>query len=266
MQIRQIALDTETTGLFPKEGNRIIQIAGVEIINGEATGKYYNTYMNPERDSNPEALKVHGLTTEFLADKPKFIEIADEFLKFIEGAELIIHNAPFDLGFLNHELNLIGKPALKNAIRDTRVIAQQFYSKEFLTTELVSKQLVEDEKIVQEEKAKSESEQSLIAQLVENSKFRVHSLDHLCKYFGVNLSTREKYHGALVDCELLIQVHFHLEQEQIKHEVSKTTRVSLPIEASNSSIVNVSIFQPNRVQTEEPQAQEFQSKKSMTNQ
>src|SRR3990167_3566864 len=252
MQIRQIASDTETTGLFPKEGNRIVQIAGIEIINGKATGKYYGTYINPERNSHPEALKVHGLTTKFLSDKPKFIEIVDEFLEFIEGAELIIHNAPFDLGFLNHELNLINKPELKNAIVDTRVIAQQLYSKEFLTTELISKQLVEDEQLVQEQKAKSDSDQSLIAELVANSKFRVHSLDHLCQYFGINLSAREKHHGALVDCELLTQVYSHLKQEQVKHEISKITHVAVPIEASsNSSIVNVSIFQPDRIQTQE---------------
>lgn len=259
MKARQIVLDTETTGLFPHEGNRIIQIACIEMINGEATGELYNTYINPERDSHPEALKVHGLTTEFLSNKPKFIEIADEFLKFIEGAELIIHNAPFDLGFLNHELNLISRPALTNAIIDTRVIAQQLYSKEFLTVELISKKLIEDEKLVQEQRAKSDSDSSLIAELVANSKFRVHSLDHLCKYFGINLSTREKYHGALVDCELLAQTYFHLKQE-----ISKTIKFSVSMETPNSSMVNISIFQPDRIQTQEPHTSEAQNKRSLT--
>jgi DNA polymerase-3 subunit epsilon len=264
MKVRQIVLDTETTGLFPQEGNRIIQVAAVEMLDGKATGKRYNTYINPERDSHPEALKVHGLTTEFLADKPKFIAIVDEFLKFIEGAELIIHNAPFDLGFLNHELNLINRPALTNAIVDTRIIAQQLYSKEFLTIELISKKLVEDEDIVREQKAKSDSDASLIAGLIANSKFRVHSLDHLCKYFGIDLSSRERHHGALVDCELLGRVYFHLKQEQVKNEADKATRVSAPIEAANSSVVNVSIFQPDKIQTQEREAPGVQDRKSVT--
>jgi DNA polymerase III epsilon subunit-like protein len=227
MPVRQIVLDTETTGLSPQEGNRLVQIACVELIDGVATGKHYNVYINPERESNPLALKVHGLTTEFLADKPKFGEVVDEFMQFIGEDALIIHNAPFDLGFLNHELQLLGKPALKNPAVDTRVIAQQLYSKEFLTTELISKGLVNDEQIVLELKAQSDNEQSLIAKLVESSKFRVHSLDHLCLYYGISLATREKHHGALIDCGLLTQVYAQLKQEQLKQEVAKGSVTAL---------------------------------------
>ena len=106
---RQIILDTETTGLDRKSGHRVIEIGCVEIVNRKYTGNEYHVYLNPERVSDPGALEVHGLTTEFLSDKPKFEEIYQEFIDFIKDSELLIHNAEFDIGFLNHEIKLMSK-------------------------------------------------------------------------------------------------------------------------------------------------------------
>ena len=102
--MRQIILDTETTGMDPKTGHRIIEIGALEMIDRKITDQYFHVYLNPEREIEQEAIAVHGLTLEFLKDKPVFSKIAEEFFAFIEGAELVIHNAPFDLAFLNHEL------------------------------------------------------------------------------------------------------------------------------------------------------------------
>ena len=127
---RQILLDTETTGLDRKSGHRIIEIGCVEIINRKYTGNEFHVYLNPERDSDPGALEVHGLTTEFLSDKPKFAEIYDEFIEFVKDAELLIHNAEFDIGFLNHEISLISKKLNSvdkhvSSITDTLQIARE---------------------------------------------------------------------------------------------------------------------------------------------
>ena len=127
---RQILLDTETTGLDRKSGHRIIEIGCVEIINRKYTGNEFHVYLNPERDSDPGALEVHGLTTEFLSDKPKFAEIYDEFIEFVKDAELLIHNAEFDIGFLNHEISLISKKLHSvdkhvSSITDTLQIARE---------------------------------------------------------------------------------------------------------------------------------------------
>src|ERR1700709_1353820 len=108
--MRLIVLDTETTGLNPKTGDRILELGCVEMVNRRLTGNNLHFYINPERDSDPGALAVHGLTPEFLSDKPKFAEIADQFRDFIQDAELIIHNAPFDIGFLDAEFALLGLP------------------------------------------------------------------------------------------------------------------------------------------------------------
>ena len=110
--MRQIFLDTETTGLYPDQGHRIIEIAGVETINRRPTGNHYHKYINPEREIDAGAQDVHGITLEFLQDKPLFKDLADDFLAFIQGAELVIHNAPFDIGFLNSELGKLGLPAV----------------------------------------------------------------------------------------------------------------------------------------------------------
>ena len=107
--MRQIVLDTETTGLSAENGDRIIEIGCVELLGRKLTGNNRHFYLNPERDSHEDALKVHGISNEFLQDKPKFSAIADELLAYLEGAEVIIHNAPFDISFLNKELELIGR-------------------------------------------------------------------------------------------------------------------------------------------------------------
>ena len=117
--MRQIFLDTETTGLSPALGHRIIEIAAVEMVNRRLTGKHFHCYLNPEREIDAGAQQVHGISLEFLQDKPKFTEIAQEFLDFIRGGELIIHNAPFDVGFLNHELSLLNQAAIERACATT---------------------------------------------------------------------------------------------------------------------------------------------------
>lgn len=127
---RQIILDTETTGLDRKSGHRVIEIGCVEIINRKYTGNEFHVYLNPERDSDPGALEVHGLTTEFLSDKPKFEEIYEDFINFVKDSELLIHNAEFDIGFLNHEIKLMSKKLNTvdkhvSAITDTLQIARE---------------------------------------------------------------------------------------------------------------------------------------------
>ena len=127
---RQILLDTETTGLDPKSGHRVIEIGCVEIINRKFTGSEFHTYLNPEREIDEEAEKIHGLSFEFLSDKPKFYEVLDEFLEYIKDSELLIHNAPFDIGFINHEIKLHSKKGpfvetIVEKITDTLQIARE---------------------------------------------------------------------------------------------------------------------------------------------
>ena len=128
--LKQIILDTETTGLDPKSGHRVIEIGCIELINRKFTGEQFHVYLNPDRDSEEGALKVHGLTTEFLSDKPRFTEIYDDFIKFIDKSELLIHNAEFDVKFLDHEIKLLSKklPSISNCvskITDTLQIARE---------------------------------------------------------------------------------------------------------------------------------------------
>ncbi|MBD3642408.1 MAG: DNA polymerase III subunit epsilon [Marinobacter sp.] len=165
--MRQIVLDTETTGIDPNEGHRIIEIGCVEVVERELTGRNYHVYINPEREVEAEAITVHGITNEFLADKPKFAEIAEEFFEFIKGAELVIHNAAFDVGFMDSEFARL-KPVRKTAdhcgIVDSLAIAR----------------------------AKHPGQKN--------------SLDALCKRYGVDNSNRE-LHGALLDAEILADVY-----------------------------------------------------------
>ena len=126
--MREIVLDTETTGLDPDTGDRIVEIGCVELINHIPTGKTYHQYLNPERSMSEEVIAVHGLTEEFLSDKPKFAEIADEFLSFVGEDTLVIHNAPFDMKFLNFELKKAERPLLSyEHVLDTLVMARQKY-------------------------------------------------------------------------------------------------------------------------------------------
>ena len=171
---RQIVLDTETTGLSADSGDRIIEIGCVELLNRRLTGNNLHFYLNPERDSHEDALRVHGLTTEFLSDKPKFAEVADDILTYLDGAEVIIHNAAFDVGFLDRELERVRKPAFTNfvgTVTDTLVMAKQLYPG------------------------------------------KRNSLDALCDRLGVDNSTRT-LHGALLDAELLADVYIALTRGQ----------------------------------------------------
>ncbi len=172
--MRQIVLDTETTGINPKLGNRIIEIGCVELENRMLTGNNFHVYINPLRDSEEGALNVHGLTTEFLSDKPQFHEIVDALRTYIQGAEVIIHNAPFDLGFLNHEFKLLNLPDFTTHIGgviDTLVHAKELHPG------------------------------------------KRNSLDALCDRYGVSNSHR-KLHGALLDAELLADVYLSMTRGQ----------------------------------------------------
>ncbi|OON63143.1 DNA polymerase III subunit epsilon [Massilia sp. KIM] len=172
--MRQIVLDTETTGLNPRTGDRIIEVGCVEIFNRKLTGNNFHRYINPERDSDEAALAVHGLTTEFLSDKPKFHEIAEELRAYVAGAEVIIHNAPFDLGFLNHEFTRLGmRPFVEHCgpIIDTLVQAKEIFPG------------------------------------------KRNSLDALCDRYEISNAHR-KLHGALLDAELLADVYLAMTRGQ----------------------------------------------------
>lgn len=125
--LREIVLDTETTGLSPAGGDRIVEIGCVELINHVPTGRHHHIYINPERDMPEEAFRVHGLSDEFLRDKPKFSEVAQGFVDFIGNDTLVIHNAPFDMGFLNAELEWCGRPRLTNEVIDTVMLARSIH-------------------------------------------------------------------------------------------------------------------------------------------
>jgi DNA polymerase-3 subunit epsilon len=172
--MRQIFLDTETTGLSAENGDRVIEIGCVELLHRKLTGNNLHFYLNPERDSHEDALRVHGITNEFLKDKPKFAEVVDQFLEYIEGAEIIIHNAPFDVGFLNKELELQGRQpftAYVDGITDTLAMAKEMFPG------------------------------------------KRNSLDSLCDRLEVDNSGRT-LHGALLDAELLADVYINMTRGQ----------------------------------------------------
>ncbi len=175
--MRQIILDTETTGIDPKQGHRIIEIGCVELIDRKLTHQHYHQYIQPEREVEAEAMEVHGITNEFLIDKPKFAEIVEAFMQFVQGAELIIHNAPFDVGFINHELSLLknnvwGRIEDHCKITDTLKMARATYPGQR------------------------------------------NSLDALCKRLGVDNSGRT-LHGALLDSEILADVYLMMTGGQV---------------------------------------------------
>ncbi|MDR1075935.1 MAG: DNA polymerase III subunit epsilon [Xanthomonadaceae bacterium] len=173
--MRQIILDTETTGLAWERGHRIAEIGGVELIERRPSGRVFHKYVNPEHEFEAGAQEVTGLTLDFLADKPKFAEVVDELLEFIDGAELVIHNATFDIGFLNYELSLLGasygRIESRAQIEDSLVIARQRFPGQR------------------------------------------NSLDALCKRLGVDNSHRQ-LHGALLDAQLLSEVYLALTSGQ----------------------------------------------------
>ncbi|UCV12996.1 DNA polymerase III subunit epsilon [Dechloromonas denitrificans] len=172
--MRQIVLDTETTGLDPRSGHRIIEIACIEMENRRLTGRHLHKYVNPEREIDEGAQAVHGISLEFLADKPKFADIVDEFLEFINGGELVIHNAPFDIGFLNAELRRLDRVPVEtvcNGVVDTLRMAKDLHPG------------------------------------------KRNSLDALCERYEIDNSTRT-LHGALLDTELLADVFLAMTRGQ----------------------------------------------------
>lgn len=166
--MRQLVLDTETTGLETAQGHRIIEIGCVELVNRKLTGRHYHQYINPEREVDSGAMEVHGITNEMLADKPVFAQIVEEFLAFVEGAELVIHNAPFDIGFIDHELKLwngrYGSITKRCGVVDSLVLARTKHPGQ------------------------------------------KNNLDALCKRYGVD-NTQRELHGALLDAEILADVY-----------------------------------------------------------
>lgn len=202
--MRQIFLDTETTGLDPNQGHRIIEIAAIEMLNRQQTSNRFHTYINPEREIDPAAKEVHGISLDFLRDKPLFKDISDAFLLFIEGAELIIHNAPFDIGFLNMELGKIEK------------------------------------KEVQEYSLKI-TDSLKLAKL--NRPGQRNNLDALCRAYGINNSQRS-LHGALLDAELLGEVFLAMTRGQEVFSINFTDDNAMiklgPVDQNKLSIIEPS--------------------------
>lgn len=174
--MRQIVLDTETTGLETSQDHRIIEIGCVEVVNRKLTGRHYHQYINPQRAVDAGAFEVHGISDEFLADKPLFHQVVEEFMAFVDGAELVIHNAPFDVGFINHELAKLkpqrGVVEANCTITDTLVMARQKHPGQR------------------------------------------NSLDALCKRYFVDNSQRD-LHGALLDAEILADVYLAMTGGQV---------------------------------------------------
>jgi len=166
---RRVVLDTETTGMPVTDGHRVIEIGCVEVIGRRLTGRHFHVYLQPDRDSDEGAIGVHGITDQFLIGKPRFAEVADEFYEFIKGAQLIIHNAPFDVGFLNNEFALIGQQDRANLASYCTIL-------------------------------------DTLAMARERHPGQRNSLDALCKRYDVDNSGRE-LHGALLDSEILADVY-----------------------------------------------------------
>ena len=192
--MRQIFLDTETTGLSPEAGDRIVEIGCIEMVNRRLTGQTRHVYLNPERKGSEEAIRIHGLTDAFLADKPRFAEVADDLLGFLAGAEVIIHNAAFDVGFLNAELKRLKRPAFHTVaaqVTDTLRMARETFPG------------------------------------------KANSLDALCKRLEVD-NARRSVHGALLDAGLLAEVYIRLTRGQdslVIHPESQASGSGPPLQA-----------------------------------
>lgn len=194
--MRQIFLDTETTGLYTAQGHRIIEIAAVEAMNRRVTDKHFHVYLNPEREIDEAAQEVHGITLEFLQDKPKFEEIVNEFLDFVAGAELIIHNAPFDIGFLNAELGRIERENIEHHVSNV------------IDTLKMAKDMRPGQR---------------------------NNLDALCRHFEIDNSKRT-LHGALLDAELLAEVYMAMTRGQESLMIDALEEVSPDFEGGNQGI------------------------------
>jgi len=184
--MRQVVLDTETTGIDPKQGHRIIEIGCVEMVGRKLTNRHFHVYINPEREVEEEAFNVHGISNEFLADKPKFAEVAKEFLEFIDGAELIIHNAPFDVGFIDHEFSMLG--GFPNVADVCKVFDSLVYARR-------------------------------------KHPGQKNNLDALCRRYGIDNSHRE-LHGALLDSEILADVYLMMTGGQVSLSLGQDEMVA----------------------------------------
>jgi DNA polymerase III subunit epsilon len=203
--MRQIFFDTETTGLSPEAGDRIIEIGCVEMLNRRLTGRNLHFYLNPERPSHEDAVRIHGLTDEFLADKPLFAAIADELLAYLEGAEVVIHNAAFDVGFLNAELRRLTRPPFESRVAgivDTLQMAREMFP------------------------GKS------------------NSLDALCKRLEVDNSNRS-LHGALLDAGLLAEVYIRMTrgQDSLVIEAGESASGEFAVEAIDFSALVLPVIE-----------------------
>lgn len=196
--MRQIFLDTETTGIRIEDGHKVIEIGCLEMINRKLTGKHFHVYINPRREVEAGALAIHGITNEFLKDKPIFADVANDLIQFIDGAELIIHNAPFDVGFLNYEIQLIGL-GLKSLNDYCRII----------DTLQMARQMHPGQR---------------------------NSLDALCKRYHVDNSKRD-WHGALLDASLLAQVYLAMTggQGNFFETLTKSTEVKKTVQLTENA-------------------------------
>jgi DNA polymerase III subunit epsilon len=199
--MRQIFLDTETTGFDPDKGDRLVEIGCVEMVNRKLTGKNLHFYVNPERDMPEEAFRVHGLSTDFLRDKPKFKEVADQIIAYVAGAEIIMHNAPFDVRFLNSELAAVQRPTFKEhvaTIVDTLVMAKEMFPG------------------------------------------KRNGLDALCDRLEVDNSGRT-FHGALLDAELLAEVYINMTRGQNALEIDVVSTHNTALAANQLDILGIEL-------------------------
>jgi DNA polymerase III subunit epsilon len=204
--MRQIILDTETTGLEPELGHRIIEIAGIELINRQFTGNDFHRYVNPGRDSDAAALEVHGITTDFLSDKPKFRDIAAELIEYLRGAELVIHNSAFDIAFINRELDLCGLAPINGCcagIVDTLRMARDLHPG------------------------------------------KRNGLDALCERYAINNSART-LHGALLDARLLAEVYLCMTRGQESLMMDVEVPVSTTVAEVAAGSLNLLILQASQ--------------------
>jgi DNA polymerase III subunit epsilon len=199
--MRQIFLDTETTGLYPAHGHRIIEIAAIEMVNRRPTNNHFHVYLNPQREIDPAAQEVHGITLEFLQDKPLFESVAQDLSKFIADAELIIHNAPFDVSFLNSELGRIG----------------------LLPVDTMCGKITDTLKMAKDSRPGQRN-----------------NLDALCRHFGIDNSKRT-LHGALLDAELLAEVYLAMTrgQDSLLMDLEQTQVLVQKVEISHTRILKV---------------------------
>lgn len=210
--MRQIFLDTETTGLSADTGDRIVEIGCVELLNRRLSGQDLHFYLNPQRKSHEDALKVHGLTEDFLADKPRFAHIADQLLDYVDGAEVIIHNASFDVGFLNDELRRIGRPAFSTCVgqvTDSLSMAREMFPG------------------------------------------KANSLDALCRRLEVDNSNRS-LHGALLDAGLLAEVYIRMTrgQKSLVGEVAEMAASEAAFDAVDFSRLELPVLRASAAEVE----------------